>query len=70
MKAGTLITYCSDKDNKQGIKCNCLRMIYPRAELPPSAGLPAPEAMLLPGLRGDPRTAPQHVQEDVPPVDA
>lgn len=45
-------------------------MIYPRAQLPPSAGLPAAEAMLLPGLRGDPRTAPQHVQEDVPPVDA
>lgn len=45
-------------------------MIDPRAKLPPSAGLPATEAMLLPGLRGDPGTAPQHVQEDVPPVDA
>lgn len=45
-------------------------MIYPRAKLPPSAGLPAAEAMLLPELRGDPGTAPQHVQEDVQPVDA
>lgn len=66
-KAATLITHCSDK---QRTGRNRSWIIYPRAQLPPPAGLPPAQAVLLPGLRGDPGAAPQHVQEDVPPVDA
>lgn len=70
MNAATLITRCSNNGSKQRIKGNHTWMIYPRAQLPPAAGLHPAEAVLLPGLWGDPGAAPQHVQEDVPPVDA
>lgn len=70
MNAATLITRSSNDGNKQRIKGNCSWIIYPRAQLSPAAGLHPAEAVLLPGLWGDPGAAPQHVQEDVPPVDA
>lgn len=45
------------------------KIVCPRAQLPPAAGFHPAEAMLLPGLWRDPWAAPQHVQEDVSPVD-